>query len=102
LGFSEVIFLILYPLLNLYFWRKPPWHSLKNILFLATEPFVGTGADPWFSSKTTPTIPNYWPFRQHLRSICSLTQSIYEGVVGQGCLQPRGILSGSNTGTTNH
>jgi hypothetical protein len=26
----------------------------------------------------------------------------YEGVAGQRCLQPRGISSGSNTGTTQH
>jgi hypothetical protein len=63
---------------------------------------VGTGEDPGFSSKSTPTSPNYWPFRKHLRSRCSLTRSSYEGVAGQRCLQPRGISSGSNTGTTQH
>jgi hypothetical protein len=59
--------------------------------------FVGTGADPGFISKSAPTSPNYWPFRQHLRSRCSLTRSSYGGVAGQRCLQPKGISSGSNT-----
>jgi hypothetical protein len=64
------------------------------------EPFVGTGADPGFSSKSAPTSPNYWPFRKHLRSRCSLTRSSYEGVAGQRCLQPKEMSSGSNTRTT--
>jgi hypothetical protein len=63
---------------------------------------VGTGVDPGFISKSAPTSPNYWPFRQHLRSRCSLTRSSYEGVAGQRCLQPKGISSGSNTRTTQH
>jgi hypothetical protein len=64
--------------------------------------FVGTRVDPGFSSKSTPTIPNYCPFRLHLRSRCSLTRSSYGGVAGQRCLQPREISSGSNTRTIKH
>jgi hypothetical protein len=63
---------------------------------------VGTGVDPGFNSKSAPTSPNYWPFQQHLRGRCSLTQSSYEGVAGQRCLQPKGISSGSNTRTIQH
>ena len=80
LGFSEVLFLILYPLLNLWFWWKPPWHSLKNVLVPTTEPFVGTRADPGFSSNSAPTSPNYWPFRQHLWGRWSLTRSSNRGL----------------------
>jgi hypothetical protein len=63
---------------------------------------LSTGADPGFSSKSTPTSPNYWPFRLHLRSRCSLTRSSYGGVAGHKCLQPREISSGSNTRTIQH
>ena len=88
LGFNEVLFLILYPLLNLYLRRKPPWHSLRKIHVPATDPFVGRGEDPGFNSKSAPTSPSYWPFWQHLWSIFSLTQINYEGVAGWRCLQP--------------
>jgi hypothetical protein len=44
------------------------------------EPFFGTGADPGFNSYNAPTNPNYWPFRQHLRSRCSLTRSSNRGL----------------------
>jgi hypothetical protein len=37
---------------------------------------------PKVHSKSTPTSLNYWPFRKHLRSRCSLTRSSYGEVVG--------------------
>jgi hypothetical protein len=36
---------------------------------------VGTRAYPGLSSRSAPKIPNYWPFRQHLRST-SLSHTI--------------------------
>jgi hypothetical protein len=53
------------------------------------EPFVGTGADPGFNSNSAPTNPNYWPFRQHLRSRCSLTRSSNRGLQDTGVYNQR-------------
>jgi hypothetical protein len=36
-------------------------HALKK-----WRNYVGIGVDPGFISKSIPTSPNYWPFRQHL------------------------------------
>jgi hypothetical protein len=47
------------------------------------------GLDPGFSSKSAPTSPNYWPFRQHLRSRCSLTRSSYRGLQDTGVYNQR-------------
>jgi hypothetical protein len=44
------------------------------------EPFVGTGEDPGFNASTMhQQNPNYRPFRQHLRSRCSLTRGRGKG-----------------------
>jgi hypothetical protein len=45
---------------------------------------VGIGVDPRFRSNSAPTIPNYWPFQQHLRSRCNLTQSSNRGLQETG------------------
>jgi hypothetical protein len=54
-----------------------------------TFTLVGTGADLGFNASTThQQNPNYHPFRQHLRSRCSLTRGRGRVVAGLQCLQP--------------
>jgi uncharacterized protein YjiS (DUF1127 family) len=52
-------------------------------------PSVGTWEDLGFNSYKSPTNPNYWPFRQHLRSRCSLTRSSDKGLQDIGVYNQR-------------
>ena len=99
LGIQWSPFIDLLSTLNLCLRWKPPWNSVKNIPIVAIEPFVGIRAHLGFNSKSAPTSPNCWPFRQHLQGRCSVTRSSMGGCRKQSSTT-KGIPSGSDIRTT--
>jgi hypothetical protein len=64
--------------------------SLSHSPSTATPPFPGLQGQTQGSTLTSaPTSPNYWPFRQHLRSRCSLTRSSNRGLQDTGVYNQR-------------
>jgi hypothetical protein len=62
---------------------------INKFLELIRYVHIGTWVDLGFNSYNTPTNPNYWPFRQHLRSRCSLTRSSNRGLQDTGFYNQR-------------